>query len=270
MEVSGLLKILHTHDGKWVGPGFVLQRDKERYFVLLHGYEGCCDGGVGRQDIQPPPSLKWAIWDAENTQYDVVTPLSEEQASSTPRSTSTSDASAAAEATGGTSGDSTASPSTSRASTSTHTISSATEGLLPEQQPSDTTDSANSRSHESTSLSTAAQAGIGVGAAAGALHVAAVLYLWWRLNKAHKALVETKRWPAPAPSDPPPSVSSQSYYYRQTPLPKYELQGEHEMHEMQAQNYYVRGSPRSAELNGHTSSYKIVEAPVVTTTGMQQ
>lgn len=234
------------------------------------GMKDCCDGGVGRQEIQPPPSLTWAIWDAENTQYDVVTPLSEEQASSTPRSTSTSDASAAAEATDGTSGDSTASPSASRASTSTNTISSATEGLLPEQQPSDTTDSANSRSHESTSLSTAAQAGIGVGAAAGALLVAAVLYLWWRLNKAHKALVETKRWPAPAPSHPPPSMSSQSYYYRQTPLPKYELQGEREIHEMQAQNYYVQGSPRSAELSGHTSSYNTVESPIVTNTGMQQ
>ncbi|KAK4247868.1 hypothetical protein C7999DRAFT_40858 [Corynascus novoguineensis] len=234
------------------------------------GMKDCCDGGVGRQDIQPPPSLTWAMWDAENTQYDVVTPLSEEQASSsTPSSTSTLDASAAAEATGGISGDSTASPSTSRASTSTNTISSATEGLLP-KQPSDTTDAANSRSPESTSLSTAAQAGIGVGAAAGTLLVAAVIYLWWRLNKAHKALAETKPWPAPAPSHPPPPASSQSYYYRQTSLPKYELQGEREIHEMEAQQYYVRGHPRSAELSGHPSSYNTVKSPVVTTRGMQQ
>ncbi|KAL2169524.1 hypothetical protein VTG60DRAFT_5917 [Thermothelomyces hinnuleus] len=287
-------------------------------FYCCDGMADCCNGGIGRQEIQPPPSLTWAMWDSEQTRYDVVTPLATAETLTTLSTRSTTTTSSTPELASSSSSSSSPPPTEapsestgSEPSSSDHASPSTSEtGTPAEQQESDAAGSEDSRSDEPAGLTTAAQAGIGVGAAAGALLAAAVAYLWWKLDKTQKALA-ANRWPGSAQY--PPLAQEDKYYhqprsqqessqqqsptqqqeeqqqqqqqqhhhrqyqphpyrppapfeshYPQTPLPKYELQGEQDRHELQAQNYFVRGDPRSAELSGSQPSYATYESPVAT------
>ncbi|KAL2152770.1 hypothetical protein VTH82DRAFT_5955 [Thermothelomyces myriococcoides] len=211
----------------------------------------CCDRGIGRQEILPPPSVTWATWNPEQTRYNVVNPL----------------------ATGSTTISSLSSSSTSSSasfSSSSLTSSSSASSRLAEQ-PSETRTTANpgdpeepdsgeSNFDESTGLTKAAQAGIGVGAVGGALLIAAVAYLWWRLDRTQKVLAayrwpDSSTYPPPAPEhkyyhqqQPPAERQYHSPYqqpapfesaYFRAPAPKHELQGGQDCYELQAQNVFV-------------------------------
>ncbi|KAL2158289.1 hypothetical protein VTH06DRAFT_4610 [Thermothelomyces fergusii] len=212
-------------------------------FYCCNGMADCCSGGIGRQKIEPPPSVTWATWDPEQTRYDVVTPL-ETQSSSTTTSSS--------------------SPFSFSSSHPTGTPSQSTESNPSPTSETGAPEPGDSTSAEPAGLSRAAQAGIGVGAVVGALLVAAVAYLWWKLNRTQKALAaanpavgrEEDKDPYQQPQ--PPAQQQQQYQYYHGPARpppptadvKHELQAEPEHHELQAQNYFVRGHPGSAELSG--------------------
>jgi hypothetical protein len=108
-------------------------------------------------------------------------------------------------------------------------------------------------------LSTGAQVGIGVGAAVGALLIAAVAYLWWKLRKTQAAVAATAATQHGWHEAYPPAPS----YYARDPATKYELQGERETHELQGQSYYPQGDAGSTEMSTH-ASYSAVESPVTT------
>jgi hypothetical protein len=107
-------------------------------------------------------------------------------------------------------------------------------------------------------LSTAAQAGIGVGAAVGALLVAAVAYLWWKLRKVQKAAKEGSQWQGATAYPSPPSA-----YYPQGSSQKYELHGDRDPYELVGQQYFVHGDATRAELASTQPSF--VESPITNT-----
>ncbi|KAK4039877.1 transcription initiation factor IID, 18kD subunit-domain-containing protein [Parachaetomium inaequale] len=205
------------------------------------GETNCCNSGRGRVDILPNANT-WALWDSTKTQWTVVSPLSTAQATSTTSSTpSASTSSSPTSTTGTNSGASQQSSQTGEAtSPASATGTAGTAGTAGGQ---------SSEATSSTGLSTGAQAGIGVGAAIGALLIATVAYLWWKLNKANKTAAESQ-WMAAAAYPPPAPASS---YYPQDPAPKYELQGERATHELQGQHHIVQGDARSSELGSHAS-----------------
>ena len=208
------------------------------------GDPNCCESGL--LDIQPAPSNVFALWNGAASRYDVVTPLATPKAtssavtSSATSSSTTSDAAESSSADTASSTDSTTGPNTGTAAAGDQTGA---------------TGSANSNSSGSTGLSTGAQAGIGVGVAAGVLLLAAVAFLWWRMNKMQKAMLVAQQQAAAA--YPPPVTPA---YYARSPAEKHELSGERPAHELQGQPYYVQGDARSAELSSQPA-YTPVESP---------
>ncbi|KAK3347273.1 hypothetical protein B0T25DRAFT_584295 [Lasiosphaeria hispida] len=135
----------------------------------------CCDSGVGRFDVVPSKPQTWATWSAAASQFVVVNPLSTAAASSSPSSTLAS--------------------KTSNAPFLTTT-----------PPGNDTTSGTPQPSQPAQGLTAGAQAGIGVGAAVGALLIAAVVFLLWKMKK-NKKLLEGKQrtentWPAVYPEPP--------------------------------------------------------------------
>jgi len=218
----------------------------------------CCNGGVGRFDVLPAHPALWAQFDEAKTRYVVQTPLATAASSSSTTSTSstTSSATTSTAASGG--------PS-QQSSATDHVSAPPSSGTrLP---PAQTAQAATT-----TGLSTAAQAGIGVGAAVGALLVAAVAYLWWRLRKSEQARLDAtnpQRQQQQDAGGPPttetyqPSAAAAPFYYPQEPRPKYELQGYSDTHELESYGEY-----RWADVNGAeppTQQPYTTESPVVNT-----
>ncbi|KAH6641907.1 transcription initiation factor IID, 18kD subunit-domain-containing protein [Chaetomium tenue] len=211
-----------------------------------YGMENCCEQGNGRFQLLPPPSHTWAVYNSELTQYDVVTPLSTATSSASMSTTSTSsDAS-----------------DTSDASSTTSGTSASTSGS---EQPEETggssqagTDS-STNSNEPTGLSTAAQAGIGVGAAVGAILIIGMAYLAWQLSKTKKALAADSQWQA-VTTYPPAAPSSA--YYSQDPAHKHEVQGDLANGELQGQHHFVDGGASRVELSA-TPSFNSPESPIL-------
>jgi len=235
--------------------------------------KNCCDGGIGRFEVLPPNPDTWALWNAGKGQYVVVTPLSKAASSSSAISSATSAPQSSKETTSSASRQTSATDSsTSQQTSATDTSASpsrsqppstetAASGQTATTQPS----SAESSSSSSSGLSTAAQAGIGVGAAVGALLVAAVAYLWWKLRKTQQAAkAENAQWQDPQdPYTYPTQNVAQPLvppYAAQDPRRKYELQGYSEAHELQGQHYYVQGDASSAEMM--TQPSYAAESPV--------
>lgn len=244
---------LLTEESEWADGGRdmiscsnVTQKDTS-YCCL--GMEGCCNSGVGRFEVLPSKPYVWAQWNKEAGGYVVKTPLSAASSSSSSSASSTS-----LTASGTSTATSKASSAAGETSASNESKSSSdgtrvpTETGAPGQggasQPSPATETG-----QPSGLSTAAQAGIGVGAAAGALLVAAVAYLWWKLRKVQQANqgLKTAQWQDPQ-DDAYPTQFLAPPYYPQNPQQKYELQATGEAHELQGHHYFVRGDASSAEM----------------------
>ncbi|KAK4222743.1 hypothetical protein QBC38DRAFT_374464 [Podospora fimiseda] len=164
----------------------------------------CCDRGVGRFDVLPANPHTWATWAAVSTGFVVVRALSTSTSTSTTSATGTS--------------------------TSTPPAGDTSPASVPQQGHS--------------GLPAAAYAGIGVGSVIGALFIAAVFYLVWRLRK-QKAGTENA---GEVVAYGPPLSSTHGQH-----VPK-ELPLEPEPREVQGDNDWNSHSvPRPpTELPGHT------------------
>ncbi|AEO66599.1 uncharacterized protein THITE_118802 [Thermothielavioides terrestris NRRL 8126] len=132
---------------------------------------GCCDSGIGRFSLLPSDPQPWATWDGTKSQYVVVKPLSPATAATTGTSTSISTSTSVPATT------------TTTASLAASTSSSALGAAIAP------TLAASPQAGGSPSLSTAAKAGIGVGAAVGAAMLGVIAFLLWKLNQSKKEKV---------------------------------------------------------------------------------
>lgn len=133
---------------------------------------GCCNSGSGRFDLLPADPEPWATWDNTKSRYVVVKALP------TP-TTNTSGAFTTA---------STTISISTNPSLSTSSSTGAT-GIITTPAPT-----SSAQTQGLSGLSTAVQAGIGVGVSVGAILLGLVAYLLWRRNQ--------RRVPT---ADPPPA-----------------------------------------------------------------
>ncbi len=215
----------------------------------------CCNGGVGRFEVLPAQPDIWAQWDPAKMRYVVKTPLS-----TVPSSLTSSTASTTSSAT------STASSNASQQTSATETSASPNGSQLPTQTGQVATNQPPSTepSQSSSGLSTAAQAGVGVAAAVGALLIAAVAYLWWKLHKsgqARRGSGSGPQWQGPQDAYPT-SQPSALLYSSQDLRRKFELQGHEDTQELQGQHYFLHEDASGAELT--TQPSYAAESPVTT------
>lgn len=214
---------------------------------------GCCDSGVGRFEVLPAQPNTWAVWDSSKTLYSVVTPLPTSSSSSSSAISTSSATSSAASTTGSASRSETSATDTSGASRlSTQTG--------PPEQAATNSNTPTTGASQSSGLSTAAQAGIGAGAAVGALLVAAVAYMWWKMQKMQQGRggpSGSDAWQGSQDAYPTDSVAAPQYY-PQDPRRKVELYGNTGAHELQGHHTFVQGDVSGLE----QPSYG-VESPVV-------
>ncbi|KAK4151131.1 transcription initiation factor IID, 18kD subunit-domain-containing protein [Chaetomidium leptoderma] len=209
-------------------------------FFCCSGVADCCDSGVGRFEAPPADPFTWAVW--EKTGYAVLTPRSASSPSASSPSSSSSQTTGISET-----------PSTSPTGAAADGDQTSGTRVPKETAPpgGSETNQSSAESNESAGLSTAAQAGIGVGVAVGALLVAAVAFLWWKLSKTQRAVAaanQASRWQDSHPAQPQGST-----YYPQDPHRKYELQGERGTHELPGHQYFLQGDARNPELSTQAS-----------------
>ncbi|KAL2192630.1 hypothetical protein P885DRAFT_72830 [Corynascus similis CBS 632.67] len=129
----------------------------------------CCDTGIGRFELLPSNPEAWATWDNTKSQFIVVKPL-------TAASTSTTA--------------STATPIFTSAAGTASTASTVTKTSAP--PPAQATPGSSGQA-ESSGLSTAVQAGIGVGVSVSAILLGLIAYLLWKLRTAPTASTDHRQ-----------------------------------------------------------------------------
>ncbi|KAH6617179.1 hypothetical protein F5144DRAFT_385379 [Chaetomium tenue] len=242
-------KFCLSHEGRGWNLDYCFGQTGSETAFCCEGDPNCC--AAGRLEIQPAPTNVWALWNGAVSRYDVVTPLATaKETSSTP----------------------TSSASSSGTTSSEETTSASTTGTAAGGDQSDATGSANSNSNansnESTGLSTGAQAGIGVGVAAGVLLLAAVAFLWWRMNRMQKGMLAAQQLAAQQQADrqqPPAAypLPETPAYYSRIPAEKHELTSDRPAQELAGQHYYVQVDTRSAAELSSQPAYTPAESPAV-------
>ncbi|KAK4170474.1 hypothetical protein QBC43DRAFT_250034 [Cladorrhinum sp. PSN259] len=168
--------------------------DTDSYCCLPNSNGQCCDRGVGRFNILAELPHTWATFDSSAGKFAIVTPLSNSNPSPSATRTSSFPTSPSTSGTTGVS------------SFPSQTSSSAV-GPSKSQGSEEQSSSGEKEGSSSSGLSDGAKAGIGVGAAIGALLVGAVVYLLWKLKKSKEvhaaepgpAAYGTPAWAHPSP-----------------------------------------------------------------------
>lgn len=151
---------------------------KDETSYCCDGTINCCERGVGRFSVLPSNPTPTATWDDLRTRFMLVvtsSSSSSQQSSSRLSSVSPPPSSSSRRT------ESSTRPESSDTST-TSTTASRTESITIVDN-SNATEIPTGASENTTTLSTGAKAGIGVGAAVGVGLVAAIFYLIWKLRR---------------------------------------------------------------------------------------